>query len=169
MNRRPGPQSPFADPGDRPALRRLAWPLIVLLLIEFFLGMALNLFIALPTGKGAVSILESSPVLALHVLIAITLVGISARAFLMASRGKYLDLLGVTGLALLSAIVAFVAGASYTFGGQAPDASYGMSVGFAGVLIAAFLLLARGLPDPRGPGASFIASRGPVGLDEVPP
>ncbi|MCI4366615.1 MAG: hypothetical protein L3K08_02565 [Thermoplasmata archaeon] len=167
MNGRPGP--PSAELRDRPALLRLAWPLLVLVLIEFFLGMALNLFVALPTGAGAVAILESSPVLVLHVLIAIALVGISARAVRMASRLKDRELLGVTGLALVSAIVAALAGAGFTFGGQAPDASFGMAVGFGGILIAAFLLLARGLPDPGPPGASFIASRGPARPDEVPP
>lgn len=141
-------------------LPRLAIGMFVLLAIEFLLGMALALFASLPTDASAVALLSSAPVLDLHILIAVLIIGISARAVALAAPDP--DRRGVVAaaIALGSALVATAAGATFAFHGQAPVASFGMAIGFLGVTLGAFLL--RGLstsapsdsPHPDGTGGA---------------
>lgn len=113
-----------------------------MLAIEFILGMALNLFLALPSEGGIVAILESSPVLVLHLLLGVGLVGIAARATALSFRSPLRAQRAAGPFALLSGLVAFLAGISFAFGGQAPSASFVMSLGFVGMAVAAAVLLA---------------------------
>jgi hypothetical protein len=124
----------------RALLGFLGWPLILLSAIEFALGMALNLFTSLPSG-GAVAILESSPVLILHVIIAFLILGTVARALVLAVRVKARRSLAAASLGMISVIVAILAGLGFTFGDQSPGASYTMSIAFLGVILSAALLL----------------------------
>ncbi len=129
----------------------LAGPMLALLVAEFLLGMALNLWVALPSGDG-VGALLTSPVLLAHVALAVLLVGISARAVVIARRLDHREAIGASSLALLSAILASVAGWAFTFGGQSAGEAYAMAAGFAGVLVGAFLLLGlRGRLGPTSP------------------
>jgi hypothetical protein len=124
-------------------LERLALGMFVLLAIEFVLGMILGLFVNLPSGSGVVSILTSTPILGLHILIALFIVGISIRAVVLALREPDRTLLGAAGLALGSALVATGAGWEFAFHGQSAVASFVMAMGFLGVLIGAFVLQRR--------------------------
>jgi hypothetical protein len=144
----PTASSPSVRPPRRPVtLDRLAVGIFVLLAIEFLLGMILALFVSLPVGAGATSLLASAPVLDLHILVAVLLIGISVRAVALARAEPDRSGLGAAGLALVSSLVATGAGSVFAFQGQHPDASLVMAVGFLGVLTAAFLLRR---PDPRG-------------------
>ncbi len=111
-----------------------------MLVVQLLLGMALNLYVVLPS-QGLVRILESSPVLLLHIVLALLLVGLSARAVALASRAHEARATLGSLLALGSALLATAAGISFTFGSGSPGASFAMSVGFAGMLVGAGLLL----------------------------
>ncbi|MCI4326563.1 MAG: hypothetical protein L3K16_02870 [Thermoplasmata archaeon] len=137
-------------------LDRLAVGMFALLALEFLLGMALALFVSLPMGAGVVAILVSTPVLDLHILLALALIGISARALVLARRESERGPLVAAGVALVSAIVATGAGWTFAFDGQAPDASFVMAVGFLGVLLGAFLL--RGPTSHHGTEATATMS-----------
>lgn len=153
--RSPVRASPRPRTPDR-ELSRLGWPILGLLAVQFLLGMGLNLYVVLPSGSVG-AILASSPVLILHVLVALFLIGISARALLLAWRLRARRALAGGILALLSALVATGAGVSFTFGTGGAGASYAMSIGFVGMLIGAAALV-PGFPRPgenpraQGPG-----------------
>ncbi|MGI0070978.1 MAG: hypothetical protein ACRECT_02745 [Thermoplasmata archaeon] len=146
--------SPSVADLHRAALRaRLGYlgvSIVGLLVAEFLLGMALNLFVTLPTGS-ALHVLESSPVLGGHLLVAALLLGITANATRLALGLRERRAVGGAALALVSAIGATLAGLSFTFGPGGDAASYAMSIGFAGVLIGAGLLLSLGrVPADQG-------------------
>lgn len=134
---------PRRPPLAATTLRRLAAPMFGLLAIEFGLGMALALFETLPTGGGVASILLSSPVLDLHLLLAVLLIGISARATTIAFRQTDRPPRIGSAVAFGSAIVATAAGWLFAFDGQNPIASFVMALSFLGLLVGAFIL--RGL------------------------
>jgi hypothetical protein len=137
-------------------LHRLATGMFALLAIEFVLGMALGLFVSLPSGGGVVSVLRSSPVLDLHILVALFIVGISLRAVALARSGSDRRAMLAAGLALGSALLATGAGWAFAFDGQNPVASFVMAIGFLGVLGGAFVLRGNADPPsvPRGRSAS---------------
>lgn len=120
----------------------LGIPLLVLLAIEFLLGMALALFVNLP-AKPAIGVLLSSPWLILHVIVGVMILGITGNALRLSVRLRERRTALVTALGLLSAVVAIAAGLSFAFGGQDAGASFAMSVGFVGVLAEAGFLLIR--------------------------
>jgi hypothetical protein len=135
-----------ADPVAR--LGVLGIPFAILLAIEFLLGMTLNLFVALPSGGGAGSILVSDPILVLHLLVGLLPLGLTGRALAMALRLHRPRLVAVTALGLISVVVAFLSGLSFMLGGQSAGASFAMSAGFAGAFLAAALLLFYGREAP---------------------
>ncbi|MCI4360273.1 MAG: hypothetical protein L3J91_01070 [Thermoplasmata archaeon] len=132
-------------------LDRLSLGMLVLLSIEFVLGMALALFVSLPSGTGVVALLRSYPVLDLHLLLALFIVGIALRAVALARGAAARGALYASVLALVSALVATVAGWAFAFDGQNPDASFVMALGFLGVLVGAFALRGHGstAEEPR--------------------
>ncbi|MCI4345426.1 MAG: hypothetical protein L3K07_01530 [Thermoplasmata archaeon] len=140
------PTVPTGPVGEAPEQRRgthvrtLGIPLLILLAAEFLLGMALNLFGSLPGGS-ALTVLESSPILVLHIILGVLLVGTSARVLALGRRLRDRRATASGALALLSSLLAFLAGMAFTFNGGSAAASYLMSVGFTGVLVGAALLL----------------------------
>jgi hypothetical protein len=122
------------------ALARLGVPFLVLAIIEFLLGMSLNLFVTLPTGS-PVSILEASPWLDVHVVFGIGLLGMAANALRLSIRAGPPRALLVTALGLFSGVAAFGAGMAFAFGSPSATASYAMSIGFVGLLLEAGFLL----------------------------
>jgi hypothetical protein len=141
----PGPHGGAHEQPPGTHVRTLGIPLLILLAAQFLLGMALNLFGSPPSGP-ALIILESSPILVLHILFGVLLVGTSVRVLTLGRRLRDRRGSASGGLALLSALLAFLAGMAFTFGGGSAVDSYLMSVGFTGVLVAAALLL---VPRPR--------------------
>lgn len=144
----------------RDPLGAVAAPMLGLLVVEFLLGMGLALFVTLPTGS-PLTVLAASPLLWVHLAVGLMIIGITARALrdaLAAGKGV---VRGVTALGFVSALLAFLAGLSFTFGDQSAVASFVMSVGFTGVLLDAGYLLARrsrpardeGVPPPVRPAA----------------
>jgi hypothetical protein len=128
-------------PGD-PLLRlgALGLPFLGLVAIEFLLGISLNLFVSLPTGSPP-AILESSPVLDVHVAFGLFLLGIATNALLLAAAAKRPRAILVTSLGLVAGVGAFGAGVAFAFGDPSAVASYVMSLGFVGLLFEAGYLL----------------------------
>jgi hypothetical protein len=146
--------------GRRPPVPSvLGIPLLALLAVEFLLGMALNLFIAVPPGSPA-SILESSPWLDVHIAVGLMLLGLLGRIVALGARQRDPSTTIAGAIGLASGVGAFLAGLSFAFGGGSPAASFVMSVGFAGLLVSAAILLRPPFPSrpdtssPDSPGGS---------------
>lgn len=135
------------DARDRALLGFLGVPILALLAAQFLLGMALNLYVPVGTGS-APSILSGNVVLLAHIALAALLIGGSARVVALAARLHDRHALGAGLVTLIGAVGASAAGLSFTFGGQDAGASFGMSLGFAAVLVGTMGLLARGAPTP---------------------
>lgn len=147
-----------SDPISR--LASLGGPFLVLVVVEFLLGMALNLFETLPTGSPG-HVLESSPLLLVHLAVGFLLLGIGANAVRWASAAGLRVPTLVTVLGLMSGVAAFLAGLSFAFGDPTSAASYAMSVGFAGLVAeAGYLLYLRGTSDSPAPPARDAPSMG---------
>ena len=148
-------------PDPRVVWGTLGLPLLGMLAIELLLGMALNLFTALPTGSPA-SIVLSSPLLLLHMVLGVLLVGITSRAVVLSARIHERAALSASALGLVSVLVALLAGLSFTFGDPSNAASFGMAAGFTGAFLSAGLILwLRGGSDGGRAGATpDRASRG---------
>ncbi|MCI4319118.1 MAG: hypothetical protein L3K23_03165 [Thermoplasmata archaeon] len=134
----------------------LAIPLLGLLAVEFLLGMALNLFIAVPSGSPA-TILATSPWLDVHIAVGVMLLGLLGRVLSLGVRARDRSTAVAGAIGLGSGLGAFLAGLSFAFGGGSAGASYLMSVGFAGLLLSAALLLRASWtrrPEPSSPGAA---------------
>lgn len=142
---RVGPPLPKVD--ER--LGFLGIPLLVLLSMELLLGMALNLFVSLPSG-GPAGLLAGSPVLDLHVVVGILLLGLLSNILRWAVRSRDRVAIGIAGAGAASGAAAFLAGMLFTFGGQSAVASYGMTVGFVGLMLEAAYLMGRRLRQARG-------------------
>jgi hypothetical protein len=152
--------SAAADPRAAAAIQlaRFGPPLLGLLAIEFLLGMALNLFVTLPTGS-PLHILESSPLLIVHAVVGVLLLGFASNIVRWSVRAGEGIAVAFSVLGLLSAVLAIGAGFAFAFGDQSAVASYSMSVGFVGLVVEAGYLLRRrvapaGRPRLEGPATS---------------
>lgn len=160
--RRSAAPPPVPEADER--LGRLGIPLLVLLSIELLLGMALNLFVSVPGGNPA-GALAVSPVLDLHVVIGVLLLGLLSNILRWALRSRDRIAVGIAGAGAGSGAVAFAAGLLFTFGSQSAGASYGMTVGFVGLMLEAAYLMGRRLRQARGwagPRASDECDRAPA-------
>ncbi|HEV8049159.1 MAG TPA: hypothetical protein VGP88_01035 [Thermoplasmata archaeon] len=136
-------------------VRRLSIGMFVLLAIEFALGLVLALFVNLPMAASVVSVLTSTPVLDLHILVALAIIGISLRAVALARAEPGRTALVASLLVLGSALVATASGWAFAFDGQDPAASLVMTLGFVGALVGAIVLLVRpSRPAPAPASAS---------------
>lgn len=131
---------PSPDPDHMARLGRLGPPYLALVLIEFLLGMSLNLFVVLPTGS-PLAVLTGSPLLDVHVAFGVLLLGIAANAVRLAIAARIRAPIVVSAMGLASGAGAFVAGLSFAFGSPSALASFAMSVGFVGLLVAAGFLM----------------------------
>jgi hypothetical protein len=113
-------------------LRGASLGVVVMLIIQFILGMIYNLYGTAPTSAKPIG-LFSSPTIALHVIVGI-LLGLAAIAQLVRAIGARHGLtIWLSVLGLLSIIGAGVAGLGFT-GNGANGASLGMSLAFATAL-----------------------------------
>ena len=125
-------------------LRMSSLGVVVMLIIQFILGMIYNLYGTAPTSAKPIG-LFSSPVIALHVILGI-LLGLAAIVLLVRAIGARHKLsIWMSALGLLSIIGAGFAGLGFT-GSGANSASLGMSLAFAAAL-ACYLVLIVVLPS----------------------
>jgi len=125
-------------------LRMASLGVVVMLIIEFILGMIYNLYGTAPTSTKAIG-LFSSPTIALHVIVGI-LLGLAAIVQLVRAIGTRHSLsIWLSALGLLSIIGAGFAGLGFS-GSGAAGASLGMSLAFAAAL-ACYVALVVVLPS----------------------
>jgi len=125
-------------------LRMASLGVVVMLIIEFILGMIYNLYGTAPTSTKAIG-LFSSPTIALHVIVGI-LLGLAAIVQLVRAIGTRHSLsIWLSALGLLSIIGAGFAGLGFS-GTGAAGASLGMSLAFAAAL-ACYVALVVVLPS----------------------
>lgn len=125
-------------------LRTASLGLVVMLIIEFILGIVYNLYGTAPTSTKSIG-LFSSPTIALHVILGI-LLGLAAIGQLVrAIRIRHRLSIWLSALGLLMIIGAGFAGLGFA-GDGAAGASLGMSLAFA-VALACYVVLVFALPS----------------------
>jgi heme A synthase len=135
-------------------LRVASLGVVVMLILQFILGMIYNLYGTVPTTKNSIG-LFSTPVIALHVILGL-LIGIAAIVLLVrAIQARHKLSIWLTVIGLLAILVAGSAGLGFAGNGD-NSASLGMSLGFA-VAIACYIVLVFALA-PLGAGAPGQAS-----------
>jgi hypothetical protein len=135
------------SPASRLARVRLAsFGAVTMLIIEFVLGMIYNLYGTAPTASKSIG-LFSSPVLALHVILAILLVIAAVGQLIRAIGIRHRLAIWMSAVGLLGILGAGFAGLGFTSKGAA-GASLGMSLAFA-VSLACYVVLVFALaPSP---------------------
>ncbi len=103
----------------------------VLLIVQFGLGIGLNLYVTLPTGKSFLATVFSSAVLAAHAIVALALLGAAISALVRAVRIR--RAVAFTGAGLAAILVAAGAGASFA-GSQSNSASLTMALATAAAM-----------------------------------
>jgi hypothetical protein len=118
------------------ALRGNCMGAAVLLIVQFGLGIGLNLYVTVPTGKSFFATVVSSGLLAVHAIVALALLGAAISALVRAIRVRRAVVFTAAGLA--SIVVAAGAGVSFA-GSQGNGASLTMALATA---VAMFCYLA---------------------------
>jgi len=129
--------APAATPATRlAALRGNCIGAAVLLIVQFVLGVAVNLYITLPEHNSFWATVFGAATLAAHAIVALLLLAASISALIRAIRSRRAIVLTSVGLAAI--LAAGIAGASFV-GNQSNGASLGMALATA---VAMFCYLA---------------------------
>ena len=118
------------------ALRGNCMGAAVLLIVQFGLGVGVNLFITLPPHKSFLSTVFGSALLAVHAIVALVLLGAAIGALLRAIRAR--RAVAFTSVGLAAILAAAIAGASFA-DNQSNGASLAMALATA---VAMFCYLA---------------------------
>jgi hypothetical protein len=118
------------------ALRGTCMGAAVLLIVQFGLGMGVNLYVTLPAHKSFLSTVFGSAVLAAHAVVALALLGAAIAALVRAIRTQ--RAVAFTSVGLAAILAAAAAGASFA-GNQGNGASLAMALATA---VAMFCYLA---------------------------
>ena len=133
------------DPAVRLArLRRSSLGAVVMLIVQFILGMIYNLYGTVPTSAKPVG-LFSSPDLALHVILGFLLLLAAIGQLVQAIGARHQLSIWLSAIGLLSIIGAGLAGLGFV-GSGADGASLGMSLAFATALVC-YVFLVFALPS----------------------
>ncbi len=128
----------------------LAGVLTALLSIQFLLGTYLNLYVTIPSGGnlGALSV-DGLVVLILHILLGIMVIGTSLRMAFVALRSHDRGQTALSAIAAIGMILAFLAGADFTFSSQGDASSFVMAFGFfLGMFCSGLIIWRAHLPRP---------------------
>ena len=128
---------------------------VVVLLIEFVLGIIYNLYGTAPTAKKSIG-LFSSPVLALHVIVFFLLVIAAVGQLIRAVGTRHRLTIWMSAVGLVAILAAGFAGMGFA-GNGAAGASLGMALAFA-VALAAYVVLVFALPSSAAPSSSASSS-----------
>jgi hypothetical protein len=146
-------------------LRRSSLGVVVMLIIQFILGMIYNLYGTVPTSAKPVG-LFSSPDLALHVILGFLLLIAAIGQLVQAIGARHQLSIWLSAIGLLSIIGAGFAGLGFA-GSGADGASLGMSLAFATAL-ACYVVLVFALPSSAASGSARGASTTPTTLCSSP-
>ena len=136
------------DPNEVRRLLRVGWALLALLVVQNLLGLALNLYVALPSSPSFLVVFTSVPLLTAHIALAFLLVAVAAYAVVGARRAGLRDIAWLELLELVFLIVAVQEGFAFTFT-QNNLFSFGMEVGFLGAVVTQAVVLYRLALAPR--------------------
>ena len=135
----------WADPASRLVrLRISSLGVVVMLIVQFILGMIYNLYGTAPTSTKSIG-LFSSPDLALHVILGILLFIAAVGQLVQAIGARHQLSIWLSAIGLLSILGAGFAGLGFT-GSGASGASLGMSLAFA-IALACYVVLVFALPS----------------------
>src|SRR5271165_7088267 len=140
-------------------LRRSSLGAVVMLIIQFILGMIYNLYGTVPTSAKPVG-LFSSPDLALHVILGFLLLIAAIGQLVQAIGARHQLSIWLSAIGLLSIIGAGFAGLGFA-GSGADGASLGMS-------LACYVVLVFALPSSAASGSARGASTTPTTLCSSP-
>ena len=118
---------------------------VIMLIIEFILGIVYNLYGTAPTADKSIG-LFSSPVLALHVVMSILLLVAAVMLLVRAIGARHRLTIWMSALGLAAIIAAGFAGLGFTRNGAA-GASLGMSLAFA-VSLACYVVIILASASP---------------------
>ena len=124
---------------------------VIMLIVQFVLGIVYNLYGTAPTSTKSVG-LFSSPDLALHVILGILLFVAALGQLIRAIAVRHPLSIWLSAVGLLSILGAGFAGLGFA-GSGASSASLGMSLAFATAL-ACYVVLVFALPSSSSAGAS---------------
>ena len=103
----------------------------VLLIIEFGIGIGVNLYVTLPNHKSFLPAVFGSAVLAVHAIVALVLLGAAIGALVRAIRARTAILFTSAGLAAI--LIAAIAGSSFV-SSQSNGASLAMALATAAAM-----------------------------------
>ena len=124
-------QVPSAAASRLTALRGNCMGAAVLLIVQFGLGMGLNLYVTLPAHKSFFGTVFGSAVLTVHAIVALALLGAAIGALTRAIRARRAIAFTSAGLAAILAAAIF--GVSFA-GSQGNGASLGMALATAAAM-----------------------------------
>jgi hypothetical protein len=113
------------------ALRGNCMGAAVLLIVQFGLGIGVNLYVALPAHKAFLATVSGSAVLAIHAIVALALLGAAVSALVRAIRIR--RAVAFTSVGLAAIVAAAAAGVSFA-GNQSNGASLGMALATAAAM-----------------------------------
>ncbi len=128
----------------------MAAVLMALLSIQFLLGTYLNLYVTIPSGGNLGSLdLGGLAVLILHIIVGVAVIGTAGRLTYVAWKAHNGRQTALAAIAFIGMIVAFLAGADFTFSSQGNGASFLMAFGFfLGMICSALIVAANHVPRP---------------------
>ncbi|HKN06633.1 MAG TPA: hypothetical protein VJ021_03370 [Thermoplasmata archaeon] len=123
-------------------LRHLGWVLFGLLVVECVIGIALALYVSLPSSPSFLTVFTSVPLLTAHIALAFLLTIVALYATLLALRLRVPGVAGWEALTTLFLLVAVQEGFAFTFD-QNNLYVLGMVVGFLGALVVQGVVIYR--------------------------
>jgi hypothetical protein len=130
---------------------------VIMLILQFILGIIYNLYGTAPTGTKSIGWF-SSPVLALHVIVGFLLLIAAAGQLVRAIGTRHPLATWMSAIGLLGILGALFAGMAFT-GKGSDGASLGMALAFA-VSLACYVVLVFALPSGAGRGPEAGAGGG---------
>ena len=140
--------------GRLKALRRASFASLVLLLIQYVLGMYTNIYVTVPSadkGGGLGKAISNGPAaLSVHAVLALLLILSAIGLLVQAIMARYWTVLAAAAVGLITIIGAAFSGANFTNNGGQDSASMTMAV-LAGVAMLAYGTALYLLSSPRQP------------------
>jgi hypothetical protein len=138
------PEAPSPSPSLRSVgrLLHLGWVLLGLLIVECIIGVALTVYVTLPSSPSFMTVFTSVPLLTAHIVLAFLLVIVAAYATVLAVRLRVPGVAGWEGLATVFLLVAIQEGFAYAFTSGNMYVA-GMVVGFFGALLVEVVVIFR--------------------------
>ena len=140
--------------GRLKALRRASFASLVLLLIQYVLGMYTNIYVTVPSadkGGGLGKAISNGPAaLSVHAVLALLLILSAIGLLVQAIMARYWTVLAAAAVGLITIIGAAFSGANFTNNGGQDSASMTMAV-LAGVAMLSYGTALYLLSSPRQP------------------